>query len=288
MPELRWTLLVLGVAFLAALAWWELRRPRQAAHREHLNEPAMHAHSPPEPLASEERREPALGLPEIGVAEVAHQPPVVEIADDSMIGLRIDGVRLEPVPVVLEEDAAAIVPTESEAIESSSADADAQADADAEPQSEPVVAPSEMSADPIVEWPDEPSRRIIAIRIIANMDRFPGHAVRQALAAEGFVLGKFSIFHRAGPDGRALMSVASLNKPGTFDRDSIDLQRFGGLNLFTVLPGPLAAGLAFDELLGAARNLNDRLQGALQDERGEPLTPVRAASIRESLSAEPS
>jgi hypothetical protein len=34
-----------------------------------------------------------------------------------------------------------------------------------------------------------------------------------------------------------------------------------------------------------ARALNDRLRGALQDERGEPLTPVRTASIRESLTA---
>jgi FtsZ-interacting cell division protein ZipA len=289
MPELRWTLLVLGVGFLAALAWWELRRPRQAAHREHLNEPGVHAHSPPEPLAPEDRREPALGLPEIGVAEAVREPPIVEIADDSMIGLRLDGHALEPVPVVLEEDAEAIVPSESTEIESVSADADADADADAEPESEsePLPAPTEMTPDPIVEWPDEPTRRIVAIRIIAHMDRFPGHAVRQALAAEGFVLGKFSIFHRAGPDGRAVMSVAGLNKPGTFDPDSIDLQRFGGLNLFTVLPGPLAADQAFDELLGAARNLNDRLQGALQDERGDPLTPVRAASIRESLSAEP-
>ena len=39
----------------------------------------------------------------------------------------------------------------------------------------------------------------------------------------------------------------------------------------------------FDELLVTARSLNDRLQGALQDERGEPLTPMRSASIRDGL-----
>jgi cell division protein ZipA len=110
--------------------------------------------------------------------------------------------------------------------------------------------------------------------------------VRQALCAEGFVLGKLSIFHRAGPDGRAIVSAASLTKPGTFDKDCIDMQRYGGLNLFAVLPGPLAPAQAFEELLSSARNLSERLQGALQDERGEPLTPMRAAMIREALAGE--
>ncbi len=34
-----------------------------------------------------------------------------------------------------------------------------------------------------------------------------------------------------------------------------------------------------------ARSLNERLRGALQDERGEPLTPARSASLRDSLVA---
>ena len=33
MPELRWALLVIGVLFLAGLAWREFRRPRQARSR---------------------------------------------------------------------------------------------------------------------------------------------------------------------------------------------------------------------------------------------------------------
>jgi FtsZ-interacting cell division protein ZipA len=65
----------------------------------------------------------------------------------------------------------------------------------------------------------------------------------------------------------------------------MDAQRFGGLSLFAVLPGPLSPPATFDELLITARSLNDRLRGALQDERGEPLTPMRSANLRESLSA---
>jgi FtsZ-interacting cell division protein ZipA len=65
----------------------------------------------------------------------------------------------------------------------------------------------------------------------------------------------------------------------------MDAQRFGGISLFAVLPGPLSPLATFDELMTTARALNDRLRGALQDERGEPLTPMRSQSIRDSLTA---
>lgn len=141
------------------------------------------------------------------------------------------------------------------------------------------------AGEPVVDWPGEESRKIVALRLVSHpASRFQGRAVRQALAAEGFVLGKFDIFHKPGPDDRAVLSAASLTKPGTFAMNTIDAQRFGGISLFAVLPGPLPPQETFDELLITARNLNDRLQGALQDERGEPLTPTRSATIRQSLS----
>jgi cell division protein ZipA len=273
MPELRWALALLGVVFLGGLAWWELRRPRQSARgdldssgrsppRTHAA-PASQAHSPI-------HREPSISFPEIRAREPAHELPTVEIAEDSLIGLRADGAR-----EVLEEPASEEVepivpvperpPPPKELIEQASAAAD--------------LPPSE----PIVDWPEETERRIVALRVVAPGERFPGRAVRQALVAEGFVLGKFSIFHRCGPDGRAIVSAASLTKPGTFDPEAIDMQRYGGLNLFAVLPGPLPSVRAFDELVTSARNLSERLQGALQDESGEPLTPLRTAAIRDSL-----
>ena len=141
-------------------------------------------------------------------------------------------------------------------------------------------------AEPIVDWPPDDQRRVVALRLVAPPpDRLPGRALRLALASEGFVLGKFQIFHKPDATGRAVLSAANLSKPGTFDLGTMDVQRFGGLSLFTVLPGPKPPLKAFDDLLATARNLNERLQGALQDERGGPLTPTRIASLRESLSS---
>ena len=47
-------------------------------------------------------------------------------------------------------------------------------------------------SDPIVDWPEEEVRKIIAFRLVSGAgERFSGRAVRLALAAEGFLLGKF-------------------------------------------------------------------------------------------------
>ena len=150
----------------------------------------------------------------------------------------------------------------------------------------PPFTPADVTpvVEPIVEWPPDDQRRVVALRLVAPPpDRLAGRALRLALASEGFVLGKFQIFHKPDDNGRAVLSAANLSKPGTFDLATMDVQRFGGLSLFVVLPGPKPPLKAFDELLSAARNLNERLQGALQDERGGPLTPTRIATLRESL-----
>jgi len=279
MPELRWTLLIIGIVFLAALAWWELRRSRGAPPllgERSRGAPGHEAQSPfaDRPLADGIKHEPTISFPAIETREPMQDLPGVDVVDDSLIGLRIDGAREEQSAGPLNEEAIEpIVPTPAPREHEESA---------------PLlgVAPLPQPTDPIVDWPDESVRRIVALRLVAPGERFSGRAVRQALSAEGFVLGKLSIFHRAGPDGRAIVSAASLTKPGTFDKDSIDMQRYGGLNLFAVLPGPLPPAQAFDELLSSARNLSERLQGALQDERGEPLTPMRAAMMREALAGE--
>ena len=155
----------------------------------------------------------------------------------------------------------------------------------------PIAAPASLPEVPetpvVVDWPASDASQVIAVRLVSVGEKFSGRAVRLALAAEGFVLGKFSIFHKPAADGRALLSIASLNKPGTFDGKAIDLQRYGGLNLFTVLPGPMPGPEAVDELLACAQVLAQRLRGALQDGRGESLSPARTAVMRHAAAAAP-
>lgn len=301
MPELRWILLIAGALFLGALAVWEVRRQRRLPPQ--LEESTHHRF-----------REPTLGLPELRPREGAQELPVVEI-DESMVGRRGDGVRIEeelvavdelakaaparPRPaivadVLLERPADSAARESGAAAEDSSASAGSGADASAgatvagsAPETPPLLeALSGLPVAPIVEWPPEDQRKFITVRVTARAgEKLSGRAVRLALAAEGFVHGAFSIFHRPEPKGRAVVSAASLTQSGSFDLATMDSHRYGGLAVFVVLPGPLPAAQMMDELLESARNLTQRLQAFLQDERGAPLDAERIAALR--ASAEP-
>ncbi len=313
--QLRWTLLILGGAFIVALALWEWRRPRQGRGK-----PLGAAHAPSEPQVGALPRA-AAGEPWIGEESLETEPAAEESWRESAAP-----DPLGELPTVLvdapEEDEAPVAPVAHATVSALAAEQDwdvleegvgsvrilgaSEAPAVAESPELPVLeppvlapsgrappvlspppAPASAEAPPRVEWPPDEMRRILALRLIASEERFSGRLLRLALAAEGFRLGRFEIFHLPDAHGCALVSVASLTRPGTFDLDAMDGQRYAGLNLFTVLPGSLPASEAFEALLGAALNLNERLQGEVQDERGEPLSEARLAELRQTLAVDP-
>jgi FtsZ-interacting cell division protein ZipA len=59
----------------------------------------------------------------------------------------------------------------------------------------------------------------------------------------------------------------------------MDFQRFRGVGLFSVLPGPLPPAAALDHLLDTASDLADRLHARLQDEHGMPLDEARLEAM---------
>ncbi|TLZ31141.1 MAG: hypothetical protein E6K29_04670 [Gammaproteobacteria bacterium] len=277
MSELRWTLLILGVAFVAGLGWWERRRPRQAGgaggtSRIAPREPPAEAPPPP-------RREPTLTLPTMRARDppVSDALPVLGAAGAKAAPERTPG-RSDPRERAAEVHAAAAQDEREPPVSG-----DGGAVAGVGPESLPRLPPAPV---PRVEWPPDERRRVVALRLVATQpERFAGRSLRQALAAEGFVLGRFAIFHKPDEEQRAVLSAASLSTPGTFDEDTMDSQHYGGLSLFAVLPGPKPPPETFEELILTARSLNDRLQGELQDEQGNPLSPARIALLRARLGA---
>jgi cell division protein ZipA len=275
MSELRWWLLILGVLFFVGLTVFELRRPRHARRRE----------APPEPTRA---HEPPLQLPEMRALEPLGTGtlPLVELPEDTATFPVLEAAPPETPAQPPASAAPAEVVVEPAETEAEPATAAAHAVAPVEADFE--VATESAPSGPRVEWPPDDQRRVVALRLVAPQpERFAGRSLRQALAAEGFVLGRFDIFHKPDDERRAVVSAASLTQPGTFDAETMDSQHFGGLSLFAVLPGPMSPPQAFEELVTTARNLNDRLCGVLQDEGGTPLTPARIASLRERLSSGP-
>ncbi|HXR20819.1 MAG TPA: cell division protein ZipA C-terminal FtsZ-binding domain-containing protein [Steroidobacteraceae bacterium] len=320
MGELRFILLIAGLVFLVALTAWELRRPRQA-HRDSQmrgptrNEPELGsfaqaaADAPALPAARAgaaasqgEGRRPVMSLPpriDLPAIEAIRDQSIMAEADalhmfetQAMLGTatpQIDVAAASTAASDLSPPPAPLPAPGSAPIEhgvplagsgSGSAETSAQAAADGSPHSAPIIARVPL----VVEWPPEGERHIVALRIVAACDeRLSGRAVRLAITGCGFVHGRFGIYHQPDADGRALLSVASLSKPGILDPVNMDFQRLSGISLFSVLPGPLPPAAALDHLIDTARELSQRLAARVQDEHGQPLDAGRLEDLRDSM-----
>jgi len=163
---------------------------------------------------------------------------------------------------------------------------------------EPVVRPSPPSVPPPARTDDSDrfappaprspnaseKQRIVTVRVCAVGDgRWTGGQLIAALESQGLAYGKYKIYHRRHADGRSLFCVASLIEPGTFDIALMPDQQFRGLALFAVLPGPAEPIQTIDALLTTARGLAEELTAIVEDAQGLPLSPLRAAALREDI-----
>jgi cell division protein ZipA len=279
MPELRIILLVVGVLFVAGIAgfeWWRSRGARPLAAIPSRDD------APVEPPRA------STPLPEINVvrdtrASAADSLPVIELASTSESGTR------RALGISISDDVAVDV----------AHDSGVQRETDRRARDEPYVGQDDDVSEVrvfdeqpvrgpqlVLGWPGEAERRIVTLRVIPKTEpRFPGRALRQAFSAAGFWHGPLDIYHLPDETGRVVISAAALAQPGTFDPSIMDSQRFSGLNLFAVLPGPKPERETFDELVHSARQLAERVGGMLADQHGDELTPQRIARLRQSLEA---
>jgi cell division protein ZipA len=280
MPELRIILLVVGVLFVAAIAgfeWWRSRGERPMA-----------SVTPRDDAPADPPRPAPMPLPDINVvrdtrAAAADSLPVIELASTSESGTR------RALGISISDDVAVDV----------AHDSGVQREAERRARDEPYIGQDDEVSEVrvfeevpvhgpqlVLAWPGESERRIVTLRVIPKSEpRFPGRALRQAFSAAGFWHGPLDIYHLPDENGCVVVSAAALAQPGTFDPSIMDSQRFSGLNLFAVLPGPKPERETFDELVHSARQLAERIGGLLADQHGDELTPQRIARLRQSLEA---
>jgi FtsZ-interacting cell division protein ZipA len=283
MPELRIILLVAGVLFIGGLAvyeWWRSRGSRPLATVSPTDDAGD---APPRPgpaalpeinVARDKRANVAESLPIIELRNVENSAGVggISVSDEVAIDRPHENTSTQAIlrahdePYVGQDDEVSAVRTVDTRID------------------EAALRGPQL----VLAWPKESERRIVTLRVLPRSEpRFAGRAVRQAFSGAGFWHGPLDIYHLPDDRGRVILSAAALAHPGTFDPSIMDSQRFSGLNMFAVLPGPLPERELFDELLHAARQLAERLDGKLTDQHGEELTAARIARLRQSLEAPP-
>lgn len=242
MTELRWILLVAGLALLAGLYLWGIRSRRRSAAPE---------------IERAARFEPVPAAP---------PPP----ASPAPAPAPVENLRVEP----------------QVRLDAESPQATGRTSQRREPTLAREAAPEPPAPDePRMEQAPEPrSQKIIAVRIMARPgERFEGSQLLEALRAEELEFGRYDIFHRLDPAGRPIFSTASLVEPGTFDPATMLGSAYPGIAIFAVLPGPVSAQQAFEELLATAHTLSSRLGGSLQDDRGASLSMQRITALHEEL-----
>jgi cell division protein ZipA len=275
--ELRWILLALSLVLLAGIWWWGRRRSSQAPGDAQLREitptvePQRPAAAPRETLsATEAEPETEWGVPPFEPLSIhTHDYEHVPVLDGPMM------VSADPAPSM--NAAPSMAPA---------APAAAPAAAPV-PGRVPTLQPesTERSAVAPLQTPNaSEQQKIVTVRVCAPGEvRWSGAMLLSALELHGLAYGRYQVFHRRHVDGRSLFCVASLIEPGTFDVARMSAEEFRGITLFAVLPGPVEPLLTVDELLGAARGLAQELSGMVQDNKGMPLSPQRAAALRDDV-----
>jgi len=266
MNELRVILLVAGLLLIVALYAWGMRSRARTGGGAETRKPAVFTgsadsfESEPPPLETERaaddddsRLEPSLS--------VEASAPVHAVSS-----------RREPTWSGQEDDVAP-----------AGRAADRGGDARIEPSFGVDTAVDDEADAPLPPPPPQrPAQKIIAMRVNAVApSRLDGARLKNAILAEDLTFGRYDIFHRLHTDGRPVFSVASLREPGTFDLAAMAATQYPGVALFVVLPGPVPAAEAIDEMVFTARALAAQLGGGLADERGAPMTPLRLGRLRE-------
>jgi cell division protein ZipA len=282
------------VLLLAGIWWWSVRSSRQARGAPELREPRAGAPAASPPPAAPLLRD-AVEPREWSISPL--EPLSIKTAD-------FDRVPILDLPMMADVQAL----EDSGEFEEISIDREADPESRAgvraeEPNSErsfgaraplppaAVGAPQRADSPPPAAAP--PAQRsantselqkIVSVRVCAVGDaRWPGARLMAALDAQGLAYGRYQVYHRNHADGRSLFCVASLVEPGTFDAAHMAEQEFRGVSLFAVLPGPEQPLQTVDELIAAAKGLAEALTGSVQDAKGVPMSPQRAAALRDEV-----
>jgi cell division protein ZipA len=292
LAEFRWILLGLGLLLIGGIWWWGARRSRRTAP---LSESSTLQAVPQTPQAS--------GLHAAPPSGVAHPVPDDEREDwgvPPFEPLHIKSADFDRVPRDLhepslsdDEEGAAAEPARPRepgpviATEFPPAGAHAKPAGSVAPAhaARPRTDESGRFAQVAKQQPNVSElQRIVTIRVCAlGESRWSGRQLMTVLELQGLAFGKYQVYHRKHADGRSLFCVASLIEPGTFDMTHMPEQDFRGVSLFAILPGPAEPLQTIDSMIATARALAESLTGMMQDDNGMPMSPQRAAALREDV-----
>jgi ZipA-like protein with FtsZ-binding domain len=122
----------------------------------------------------------------------------------------------------------------------------------------------------------------IGVNVISVAAPIVGTKLRGLAEAHGLVLRDDGMFHAEDDQGLTLFSMANL-EPVPFSSESLRALQTGGLTLMVDVPRVPNGHLAFDRMMGFARQLAEAFNGQVVDDNRAPFGEPAAALIRSQI-----
>ena len=247
---LRWILIIAGVALLGGLLLFgnPNRKPRKRKPKKRVS----NRRKPPQVAA--ERREPTLEGDEAGADAAAAAEPSRFDSDDFAA----------PPPDDFSADQGELPIGEK-------------------PKTDRAPAPG-SSAEPEPPPYDAPEKVVVLYLQARDNRKVVGTELMEVASKSGLEFGEMSFFHRRVDGHRQpLFSMANLENPGTFDKESWPTLETRGVTLFMGLPGPMGALYAWDAMVATSRRMGELLHLDVLDENRNHFSRQREGEIREEL-----
>jgi len=126
----------------------------------------------------------------------------------------------------------------------------------------------------------------LVFTVMAEPEKFlDGLEIQRVLEQLDMQFGEMQLFHRylVSSKKQILFSAANVVEPGTLVPDQFDILQTPGLLLFANLPGALNGLLLFDEILDAANQLAEQLDGVICNDQREPMTQKDIEAMRSKI-----
>ena len=125
--------------------------------------------------------------------------------------------------------------------------------------------------------------KIVTLHVVAPRGEIlPPEALHALFERRGYHHGDMSIYHSMYRE-RAVFSVARMINPGTFDPDDLATFETPGLAMILQLPAPVAADTAFEVMLSEAFDIAEELGATVLDGNRSTLGRQTVQHMRESI-----
>jgi cell division protein ZipA len=248
MSELRWILVLVGIAVIGYVYWRARREQRRAERRAQMRvEPALRPADQHAPGLVEPRREPKLGDLPPDLDEPAPPPDVQQHTRPIWPRAGVERERPAPRPAVEQPS---------------------------QPSPVRAAGPNKIVALRIARRGEAPIEAAALFDVLREEGLSFG---------EYRIFHRYAEARAPGEQRVAVFSVANMVEPGELDPGQADTLELPGVTLFMVLPGPKGGLSALTEMMSSARRIAAAVDGELLDQHGSTMTRQTADHLRDEV-----